>query len=159
MPPHIPEIVLFDANVLAAAIQSKATVNVTANFGHFAPQSLEPSKREAAYPNRHLVRLHNRDPEAIHKVIQEIANDRNKTVAQTIARLAWNAPHFAQHVARPLDIDVPQITPDQWRDNSEASLQSVSYEARPSTPHLPRLASPPPYRRTFHSSNSWLSQS
>lgn len=94
-----------DRHVLAVAVAAEARMIVTANLRHFAPEVLEPLGLVAKSPDRFLLDLAALHPTTMDEIIAEqVAALRAPpmTLEEVVARIALDAPHFAEVARRRL---------------------------------------------------------
>lgn len=104
-----------DRHVLAAAIHERVETIVTSNLRHFPQEVLEPWGIIAVHPGTYLVTLYEHDAAVVFDKVRRLAFDRRKSVEELLGRLAWAGPTFSRHVANALDLDIPLVTPQDWR--------------------------------------------
>lgn len=104
-----------DRHVLAAAIHERVETIVTTNLKHFPVESLDPWGIVAVHPGTYLVTLYEHDPGVVLDKVRRIADDRRKSLEGVLGRLAWGAKSFSEYVADALSLDLPTITPTDWR--------------------------------------------
>ena len=96
-----------DRHVLAAAIYGGIETIVTMNIRHFKPEHLQPHGITAQHPGDYLKVLYDLDDGVVVNVLHQMANRREISLGQLLAKLSVPVPSFTSHVATDLRIDIP----------------------------------------------------
>ncbi len=104
-----------DWHVVTSAIAGGAAQIVTFNLLDFPEEALRSKGTEAIHPQQLLLKLYELEPAVVLLTLQGMAARADRGLPEMLARIAWNAPGFALHVAEDMQIDLPTIHPRDWR--------------------------------------------
>lgn len=104
-----------DRHVLAVAIHSKSETIVTFNERDFKRESLHPWGISAVHPAAFLSVLDDLDSAAVTSALHSMAAKSNRSLPEMLARLSWSVEPFSAYVARHLSLDLPKVSPTEWK--------------------------------------------
>ncbi len=102
-----------DRHVLAAAIHAELQTIVTLNHRHFRPESLSPWSGRVLDPAEFLIEQFQSESVKVNNILEEMAQQRNRTFPGMLSRLSATIPTFTRHVANSAGIEVPVYGPKQ----------------------------------------------
>lgn len=108
-----------DRHVLAAAIHSRTETIVTFNVKDFKTEALQPWGVHAEHPADYLKVLYDHDPVALTNALHAMAGKANRSVPDLLGRLAWYVAPFARYVANRQSLELPEVSPTQWRTGAQ----------------------------------------
>lgn len=94
-----------DRHVLAAAINSGASVIVTFNLKDFPDDALAPWKIEACHPQDYLLTLYSMAPKIVIYKLNEIARKRKLELIDLLLRLGKPLPEFISYLIDDLELE------------------------------------------------------
>jgi len=104
-----------DRHVLAAAIHAGLLTIVTLNHRHFRPDSVGPWTGRVLDPADFLTEQYHADSAKVTKILEDMAQQRNRTFPGMLSRLSATVPDFSLHVASVHGIEVPVYLPSRNR--------------------------------------------
>lgn len=104
-----------DRHVLAAAIHANVETIVTFNVKDYTAESLSPWGITAAHPADYLKVLYDHDPGVTTAVLHAMSARVGRPLPEMLARLAWYVAPFSAYVANALALELPTISPTEWR--------------------------------------------
>jgi hypothetical protein len=104
-----------DRHVLAAAIHVESQFIVTFNCRDISPSDLDRLGVSAVCPSDLLSFLFEYDPETVSACLTSMAEKASRTYPQILSRIGWYAPEFDSLVAQRTGIELPIVSPKDWR--------------------------------------------